>query len=329
MDFSFSSDHAASLRRSIRDAQTIGPASEILLNSLHASLAHGGPDLVQVWDEETSPVQASLDLHLEGSGVKNHMTRVDQLALFVAGINDAVKAVVRENTGRQRLHRNLLVEGVQPGSVRVSLRADAPLPAQGTPHDAPLAGLERFASSPDSAALRLVARLFTEASDETPEIDGDVSVLPMRARQGLAKALRAAEKADWEIEGDLSQRGLGKSRVELSRRGIKALNLSLEAHEYTTKLEYIVGTIDGFRRSMGRLYLAPSGGGQPLTISVQSDALIREVAVLATEPERPVLANIETVSVLDPGQEGRAAGRILVSIGPADQTQPLDGMQLR
>lgn len=81
---------------------------------------------------------------------------------------DATKAIVRQKLGLRSLNRNLIIEGVAPGSVHVILRADAPIETSDT-QSIP----DVDASSPDSVALRTVARVFTIASSEEPSVSAD------------------------------------------------------------------------------------------------------------------------------------------------------------
>ncbi|GFG74618.1 hypothetical protein [Mycobacterium botniense] len=221
------------LRQSIREILAGFPPREagLLLNNMYAGGAIADrPSMLAVWNEELSPEQAELDLHLTGEGIRDHSARADQLARLVSGINDATKAIVRDKLGLRSLNRNLLVEGVAPGSVHVVLRADAPIEASGTE---PMRDVD--ASSPDSVALRTVARVFTVASSDEPSVSGDLRSMPARARAALRRAVVTVSKANWEIDGEIRQRTYGADPVRLSRRGAVELLHQLAAHNYTTE----------------------------------------------------------------------------------------------
>jgi hypothetical protein len=127
---------------------------------MYSGTVQGDPAAERIWPEETAPERVERDLHLEGVGVRDHASRADKFATFVAGLNDATKAIVRDKVHLSALNRNLPVHGLAPGSVRVILRADTALDGA---INVPLGGTSQFASSPDSEALRTIARLSTHS----------------------------------------------------------------------------------------------------------------------------------------------------------------------
>lgn len=149
--------------------------------------------------------------------MRGHATRADKLTTFVAGVNDATKAIVRDRLHLSALNRNLLVHGLGPGSVRVVLRADAPLDSD-TKH-VPLSGTSQFASRPDSETLRTIARLFTNASSSLAAVSSDVRDLPIKARRGPMRSTSAMKAAGWDISGQIGQRGLGCTDVAFTQAG--------------------------------------------------------------------------------------------------------------
>ncbi|WP_458317163.1 hypothetical protein [Mycolicibacterium brisbanense] len=316
IDYSSMSD-ADLLRAAIRDtrdnAQLHGwdeRTTQFALGQLYAGTVQGDPEAEQIWEEETAPDQAEVRFHLDGEGVVGHATRADQLASFVAGVNNATKAIVRDRLALHSLARNLIIEGVLPGSVNVVLRADTPLPSDA--HTLP----DTDGSSPDSIALRTVARIFTTASSEDPAVGADLRTMSKPAKAGLKKAAEAARKARWEINGQIRQRGYGASDVSLSQQGAAQLLTQLKDHEYTTEIDWVTGRIEGFRGSLGKLYLIPAAAKRPIPISVPDPVVLKKVRQLAAVEGVAVRAQVEIVSATDDEAVGVSRTLLDIQAGP-------------
>lgn len=307
------------LRAAIRFEREHHPgdaAADFFLGQLYAGSVAGHNDLELVWNEETAPLQVELDLHLHGGREdREHVTRADLLAKFVSGINDAAKAIVRANTG-SRVARNLLVHGVSPGSVRVVFQADS---ASVDPAEPAMSSLDHFASSPDSEALRTVARLFNGASEDEPLIAADVADLPLTARRALKRSANALQSADWIIDGQIRQRGRTVDELNVTPRGAKVLLDELEAREYEREVQIVRGVIDGFRRSLGSMYLEAISGTRSVSITVADPAVLARAAQLAAVKDTPVLATIETLRTATGDGDRLEVSRRLIDIQPADQ----------
>jgi hypothetical protein len=253
--------------------------------------------------------------------VRGHATRADKLASFVAGVNDATKAIVRDSLHLRALNRNLLVYGLTPGSVRIVLRADAPL--EGDAKHVPLSGTSQFASSPDSEALRTIARLFTNASSSVAAVGSDVRDLPIKARRGLLRSTSAMRTAGWDITGQIRQRGLGSTEVAFTQAGAALLASELKNYDYDTDRAWAIGTIDGFRRSLGSLYFTPAGTKSPLAVNVSDPDTLAAAARLAAEEGAVVRVLIETVRALSGEESHRmTTSRSLLQIEPAAESLP-------
>lgn len=310
------------LRLAIHEAQSDERTADLELGQIYGALVAGNTDRERIWQEETAPLQVELDLHLEGASVKDHATRVDKLALFVSGINDASKAIVREKLGLKTLHRNLLIAGLQPGSVRVTLRADEP-PVH-TAQNA-MDNTEQFASSPDSEALRTIARLITNASEAEPAIASDVEGLPAAARKALGKSVRAFRSAGWDIGGTIRQRGHGIDDIRLTQSGASVLSEALRNYSYVDTAAWVEGRIDGFRRSLGSLYFIPTATGRPVSVVVEDSKTLGKATRLAANEGALVSAFIRTVQA-DAGREDdrTMTSRTLLDIAPADSGAQLE-----
>lgn len=289
------------------DART----TQFALGQMYAGTVRGNAELEQVWQEETAPMQVEVDLHLEGDSIHGHATNARQLAAFVEGLNKATKHIVARDIGGRG--RDLLIEGVLPGSVRVVLHADGPKLPQ--TEAMPVEPGTHFQSSPDSEALRAIARLLTIASDDEPAIAAEVRALPQLARSALKGAVEAARVEGWEVAGTLRQRGLGSSPVHLTPHGAAILVDELAAHQYEDRTEWMTGTIDGYRRSLGSFYFTPAGG-KPFAVSAAPDQLAK-TAELAADPDVSVRAQIMTVTAAESEADRITTSRMLVNIEPA------------
>jgi hypothetical protein len=310
------------LRAAIRyEYEHFPDTADFAVGQMYSGTVQGDPAAERVWAEETAPEQVELDLHLDGAGVRGHATRADKLATFVAGVNDATKAIVRDRLHLSALNRNLLVHGVGPGSVRVVLRADTPLDRDGK--HVPLGGTSQFAASPDSEALRIIARLFTNASSSAPAVGSDVRDLPIKARRGLLRSTSAMKAAGWDIAGQIRQRGLGSTDVAFTQAGAAQLASELKNYDYDTETTWAIGTIDGFRRSLGSLYFTPAGTKSPLAVNVSDPDTLAAAARLAAEEEAVVRVLIETVRALSGEESTRVTtSRSLLQIERAAESLP-------
>ncbi len=310
------------LRAAIRyEHEHFPDTADFTLGQMYSATVQGDPASERVWSEETAPEQVELDLHLEGAGVRGHATRADKLASFVAGVNDATKAIVRDRLHLSALNRNLLVHGLSPGSVRVVLRADTPL--DNDAKHVPLSGTSQFASSPDSEALRTIARLFTNSSSSVPAVGSDVRDLPVKARRGLLRSTSAMKAAGWDIAGQIRQQGLGSTEVTFTQAGVALLASELKNYDYDTESAWAIGTIDGFRRSLGSLYFTPAGTKAPLAVNVSDPDTLAAATRLAADEAAVVRVLIETIRALS-GQESTrvTTSRSLLRIERAAESLP-------
>ncbi|MCQ4150246.1 hypothetical protein [Rhodococcus qingshengii] len=318
------------LRLAIRDASQDPETEQFELGQIYAGLVSGSEELEEVWQEETSPEQAELDLHLTGPGVVGHSTRADHLADFVSGINTAMKAIARERLGLKSHPRNLLIEGATPGSVRVVLRAQAgPAPNPKT-DDNPMPGTERQATNVDSEALRTIARLFTNASDPDgqPSVLAEVRDLPPAARKAIRRSVIASRKGEWEIDGLIRQRTLGASPIAFTKDGARVLEQELKQHDYESVVRWSTGTIDGFRRSLGTFYFTPNIGERSFAVSVHDSAVLAKAAALAADEGIQVRVQIETITATDgPEKDRTTTSRLLLDIKRAEDSGKQTSME--
>lgn len=186
-----------------------------------------------------------------------------------------------------------------------------------------LGGTSQFASSPDSEALRTIARLFTNASSRDGAVSSDVRDLPIKARQGLLRSTSAIKSAGWDIAGQIRQRGLGYTGVEFTQAGAALLASELKNYDYDTERVWAIGTIDGFRRSLGSLYFTPAGTKSAVAVNVSDAEILAAATRLAAEEKVVVRVLIETVRALSGEESTRmTTSRSLLQIERAAEPLP-------
>ena len=89
--------------------------------------------------------------------------------------------------------------------------------------------------------------------------------------------------AGWDIAGQIRQRGLGSTEVAFTQAGATLLASELKNYDYDTDRAWAIGTIDGFRRSLGSLYFTPAGTNSPLAVNVSDPDTLAAAARLAAE----------------------------------------------
>ncbi|MEV5360850.1 hypothetical protein AB0K45_11035 [Micrococcus luteus] len=292
-------------------------------NSMLASVVDDD-ELTSEWHRLVGAEQAVLDLRLSGAGVEGHSTRADTFAAFVSSISRTVQRAAREQTGRKRYPRDLLIEGASPGSVRLVLRAPTPrIPPHQVVDDL------TAASTVDSDALRLIATIIAHADDvsEDSVLAAAVQALPPMARVPLRKAMDRVQKAGWEIGGSISQRGFGYNRLKLTSRGAVRLRAELEARFDRKYTEEVFGTVAGSKDIEGVLWFDPEGGTQ-FRARVDDAQLRRQVVRYQLDHPR-VLAKFDVVESHISGVEdvSTRTARTLraITLAPLGEQTTIDG----
>lgn len=303
----------ASLVDALRYSSGDLDSDRVVRESIRAGIVRDDADLLNIYEREVGPEQAEIDLHLVGPGIEANAANARQFSLFVRGISDAVKETAKARAGRQRYRDNLLIEGATPGSVRVVLRVAAPgVPEHQTVDDA------TAASSVDSDALRTVAAILAHASNpdfDTP-LAAEIAELPIKARTALKRVANASQHGGWAVRGMIRQRRVGAANLELTNDGATRLRIELEAAQEKRRKETRVGTIDGFRWSLGTLYFDPVDA-QAFTAGVMESRVAQEVTRLMNNPELRVSADFDVVESYLPGDQTRSrVSRVLTGIRP-------------
>lgn len=306
-------------RAALRESTGYPDADDIGRASLYASIGDD-LDLLAVWREETAPEQAALDLHLTGEGVTDHATSARQFSDFVAGIAAAVKATAKDRLGVRSHTEDLLIDALQPGSLRVMLRARDPIAADPT--------ITGPGSTIDSDALRGIASVLIHAKDTTTDspLTAELGHLPTAARQGLRRAARSAAHAGWDIAGALTQRGYGYSHLALTARAARALERQLSQALPQKTEATIYGQITGTKDIEGLLWFTPEGAGREFRAHITDEDLRRRAVEYQIDHPR-VRAGFDVYESLPPGDDTIIrTSRTLTSLdlAPADQQGVFD-----
>lgn len=303
----------ASLLDALRYSSGDPNSDRAVRESIRGGIVGNDVDLIDIYEREVGPEQAEVDLHLVGPGVEDNATNARQFSLFVSGMSEAVKETAKARTGRDRYRDNLLIEGATPGSVRVVLRVATPRIAKGQTVDE-----ETAASSVDSDALRTVASILVHASSsesDTP-LAAEIAELPLKARIALKRVANASQHGGWGVRGSIRQRRVGAADLELTTDGALRLRLELEGAQEKRRRETRVGTIDGFRWSLGTLYFEPEGAAR-FTAGVMETRIAQAVTRLMNDPEQRVSAEFDVVESFLPGDQTRSrVSRVLTAIRP-------------
>jgi hypothetical protein len=258
----------------------------------------GNPELERVWARETAPEQALLDVHLGGAGVDGHATNAEQLASFTRKMSEAVKFTARDALRKSRYSSNLLVEGAQPGSVRLVFR----VPDQEVKDEEPrLAHTE--ASKEDSNALRRISALLSAASATDGEPDDSLAAylvdLPAQAKGSLKTLVNTVKSANWSISGSLRQRHHDPEEVRLSQEGASRLAEAISANPPSSKPDTLHGVIAGYNRGLGTAFITQQG--KQVTLVVPEVETLNAVAELGVDPDQKIVAGITIFETLYPG----------------------------
>jgi hypothetical protein len=266
------------VRAAIREA--VESRDEFALGSLYGLIRTARDE--QVFREESAPEQVLLDMHLSGPGIKGHATSAQSFATFVRRVSQATKFTARDIAGTAAYAERLLIEGVGPGSVRVVLRVPDTVKSQTETFDA------SDVESADSSALRLIARVFTNASADEGEgevaLVAQVHVFPQSAQRALKSAVTEVLRAGWEVHGELLRRRQPVEEMNLTNAGAAKLHRAIKFSPGAPEREVRVGSWDGHRTSRGIAYFAPNDGqGGPFSAAVRDDNLLRRIAWIGSQ----------------------------------------------
>lgn len=312
----------AALTRQLRDANI--PGSEIFLQSFK--------DLGELHDDPTpfreafksvmASDQVELDLHLVGAGIHNHEAKAGEFSKLIGHIAGATKRIAKDI--QDKVHASaddILIQGVQPGSVRVVLRApDAKRDAstrvdESNGQESPLT--DDSTMTVESQALWEIGHVFTAAS-ENDEVDDEFDsglIKSSQARDELKKAVDILKKNNWEIKGTASRRGVKPATIQLTARGANKLSEMLKASNPVTVSKRVDGQITGHRAWDDHAVFIQPDHGRRLVLHTSDLSLLRTAAELAADGENKVTVTYEETTYRDEsGSKTKGVGRELKSI---------------
>lgn len=295
MESSSASTASSELRRSIRHLLAESDY-ELELGSLLAVI-RDDPELVRIAEAELAPRNGHLELHLDGGSVKGHATVAKSFGQFVTRMADATKAAVREMAGLAALPDELLVDA-GAGSVRVTFVAP--------PRHDPAAEIsvpeiaDEIVPDEDgySEALRRIAVVLSNAhtaSLDDEDLNAAVGLLPSSARHHLRVALDQVHKGAWSIDGEFSQRGVGRVQLHVGESGVGYLREKLTETVTERETREAKGFLDGHTWSKGTMRLLLEPTGETLTASFGSPGVQLEVARLDANPSQRVRVKLDVL----------------------------------
>ncbi|MBV7302912.1 hypothetical protein [Corynebacterium sp. TAE3-ERU2] len=288
------------LSASIEDARTRPKTYDFELSQLYGGVVHGNPELEDIWARLTAPIQARLDIHINGSSVDGHGTSAKHLNAFSTALTNAVSSASK-GLADQKHVTNLQLEGVQPGSVRLVFRVPCPTNEE---EAGQLPTTE--ASNIDSQALRAITATLQTANltnEDTAALLSSLRKLPPKSRAELGKLSHTVSKAGWELDGTLTQRHHQPQILRFANSAAKRLSTAVdESTTYLERSHTTQGVIDGFKRSENTVVIQPHVGASQ-TLQVTDEDTMEELATLAADK------NLE-IQVHYTAEEDQATGRI-------------------
>lgn len=269
----------SAFKSSWESAQGTDFASRMARQSLEA-LAVQRPDLNAVLVDMRKPLQESLDLHLEGAGVKDHAADTSALGKFMVQVSEAVKQIAKSISGRTRWSHNLMSVAPSPGSVRLYFEVP-PLKAVQTDFS------ETQVASFDAQALRAMANLLVQAEGGSEALDAATQSLSAPARVAMKHLAETVVESHWRFSGKLEARGRETVELNLSEAGAQRLLTAAKRTDTDVVPVVIPGECDGWTWSTGTMRYLPKGQ-RPFTASVPPN-LQSDVARLVAEPGKEVV----------------------------------------
>jgi hypothetical protein len=292
MDTALSQDLAASFRDAIRNAlmQKDPIIREGLLDSLELS-TEGDEELDAIFRSETAPSQATAVVHIVEPNAKEHSANALSVSKFINRLTSAVNEVAKQKLGAARRSPQLLITGMAPGSLEITIQAPDDVQA-GDLHSHYAENDIEIPETAESVALKTVGALLTASSSEELDskespISAQLAQLTIKARKNISAMTKEVRKTDWTIHGEILQRREQPLRVQFTQLGALRLEHALKTIPEKPNNEVIHGYLDGYRRSEGILYVKRNlEDARALPISVSDPDLIQQVAEYSIQSKR-------------------------------------------
>lgn len=298
---------------------------EALLVSLQMS-AQGNYEMNQIFAEVTSPVEATAHVHIaEQNAFGRHAADALSLADFIRRFAEAVKSQARALSNNQRRSSRLLVKAFQPGSLDVVFELPAQLD-KSDKRDETLQGL-RIVESADLSALNEVVSIWAVASEgDGEQVKAKLGKMPIGVKRALKGIAETADKANWDIYGDVSTSAGGNKKIRLSNKGAILLGGTLKSEPEPVEHEVITGFIDGYRRSDGMLYIRKSiHSRNSLAINVEEESLIQTVSTYAVDGQTKFRLSVSKAEKTNDMGDVLSTKRTLRQIHPQPENEFAQG----
>ncbi|WNM28453.1 hypothetical protein RN607_05480 [Demequina capsici] len=270
--------------------------AEVMRQSMR-SMAHDDPETHAALADEGAAFGSLLDLHLEDDSAPSHSVAATALTAFVDGLAKAVKEISKSTLKRERYRTNLLLTGVEFGSVKVSLAT----PPQKVVKNADI--LERtFVEDADARSLALVTALLSVNVDaDGTALEALAASLPLRARAGLRKASQQIAKENWRVSGSLARPGKPLENIAFDATSARRVGIALSSSHRESKRIELSGRVDGSRRSLLVMYFEPDKG-RPFAAAVP-DTELYESVVGMDAPDLRVTCKFRVDTVIAAGTD--------------------------
>lgn len=312
--------YVAALKSAMDEDDSI--VREGLLQSLQMS-SQGSQELDKLFIQVTSPAEATAHVHItERDSFRNHAADAMALSDFIKSIANAVKAQARSLSGNKRRSSRLLVTAIQPGSLDVVFEVPPLLIEKGEQSGTFAADVDNT-ESVDLKALNAVTAVLSVASDlEDDSLKSKLSPMPLETRRALKGIARTVDRANWDIEGDISTLTGHDTKIKLSGEGALRLNSVLTSMPEPEEAETLTGYIDGYRRSDGKLYLRKEiDSKKSSAVEVNTPNLIQLVSQYAVNGETKYSLSVLKSEVSDELGAVIKTKRILESITPVKEAK--------
>lgn len=287
-------------RQSLRSGERADPHADLVaFDDMLQSISPDYPGLANLQRRREELVTAAfgglpeLDLHLEGTSVKEHATDAGYLARFLGATAAATKEVTKSVAKLKRLTSTLLVVP-GTGSVRLTFSPRPPKVAPGTISAERLARVE-------AVGLRRLVTLMKVAETTTDPTGAAVAAalhdLSVPARVAVGKFANGALQGGYEIAGVWRDPHRGSTPVRLSHAGASRLKRAAGPGGQEVTTVTLDGAVDGWQWSSSRVRFFPKAG-QPFHATVP-EHLTEAVARLGAERDLPVRATFTVVTTYD------------------------------
>lgn len=256
--------------------------------------------------------RTELDLHLAGPTIRKSEGDAKSFGQFVSAVATAIKEIIKSDLGLGRHEDRLVVQGVQPGSLRVRFMEPEQPPFDDLLVDSP------DSTTPEGGALWRLGQIFNVAEEaaaspaDSPDLTS-ATAMTVAARSSLNKLSSLVERAHWSAHGYL--RGAQSDNTEsvsLSLSAAFRLAQSTKEEELRIDRQRLVGTVDGFHWSDGMMRFV-SGDAAPFRAAVPV-GLQEAVVELLQDPTRPTAATFNVTTRRTPDGRIAATSYILVDI---------------